>query len=120
MRVSVARILLEEPDLLLLDGPTNHTDIFLTESQPELRSWEKGSICIRSGNYSNFIEHKKQLSTFILNEQKRLRRNIRKTMETVQGLKSRGRVRASKSRTIFTGQTGQRSSSKQSGMSAKI
>ncbi len=123
MRVSVARILLEEPDLLILDEPTNHLDVhatewfesflknfkggilfvshdryFLDRVATRVAELEKGSICIRSGNYSKYIEHKKQLSQFVLNEQKRLRWTIRNTNETVQGLKSRGRTKASKSR----------------------
>lgn len=123
MRVSVARILLEEPDLLILDEPTNHLDIhatewfesflkkfqggilfvshdryFLDRVATRVAELEKGSICIRSGNYSNYLEHKKQLSRFVLNEQKRLRWTIRNTNETVQGLRSRGRIKASKSR----------------------
>jgi len=89
MRVSVARILLEEPDLLILDEPTNHLDMhatdwfesflkkfkggilfvshdryFLDRVATRVAELEKGSICIRSGNYSNYIEHKKQLSQF--------------------------------------------------------
>ena len=123
MRVSVARILLEEPDLLILDEPTNHLDIqatewfegflkkfkggilfvshdryFLDRVATRVAELEKGSICIRSGNYSKYIEHKNQLSRFVLNEQKRLRWTIRSANETVQGLKSRNRIKAFKSR----------------------
>ncbi|MFZ5967448.1 MAG: ribosomal protection-like ABC-F family protein [Bacillota bacterium] len=123
MRVSVARILLEEPDLLILDEPTNHLDIhatewfesflkkfeggilfvshdryFLDRVATRVAELEQGSLCVRSGNYSNYIAHKNQLSQFVLNEQKRLRWTIRNTNETVQGLKSRGRIKASKSR----------------------
>ena len=123
MRVSVARILLEEPDLLLLDEPTNHLDIratewfegflkkfkggillvshdryFLDRVATRVAELENGSICIRSGNYSNYIQHKKQLGQFVLSEQKRLRWTIRNAKETAQGLKSRGNIKGSKSR----------------------
>ncbi len=123
MRVLVARILLEEPDLLLLDEPTNHLDIratewfegflkkfkggimfvshdryFLDRIATRVAELENGSICVRSGSYSNYIQHKKQLSQFILNEQKRLRWTIRNARETARGLKSRGNIKASKSR----------------------
>lgn len=123
MRVSVARILLEEPDLLILDEPTNHLDIqatewfegflkkfkggilfvshdryFLDRLATRVAELENGSICIRSGNYTNYIEQKNQLSQFVSNEQKRLRWNIRNINQTVQGLKSRGKITASKSR----------------------
>lgn len=123
MRVSVARLLLEEPDLLILDEPTNHLDIhatewfegflkkfqggilfvshdryFLDRVATRVAELEKGSICVRSGNYSSYIEQKKQLSQFVSNEQRRLRWTVRNTNETVQGLKGRGRIKASKSR----------------------
>lgn len=123
MRTSIARILLEEPDLLILDEPTNHLDMqatewfegflkkfnggilfvshdryFLDRVATRVAELEKGSICIRSGNYSKYLEHKKQLSQFVLNEQKRLRWTIRNIKETVQGLKSRGNTKAAKSR----------------------
>ena len=123
MRVSVARILLEEPDLLILDEPTNHLDLqatewfetflkkfeggillvshdryFLDRVATRVAELDKGSLLIRSGNYSNFMEHKKQLSQFVLNEQARLRWTIKNTQETVQGLKSQRKIKAVKSR----------------------
>lgn len=123
MRVSIARILLEEPDLLIIDEPTNHLDIqatewfesflrkfkggilfvshdryFLDRVATRVAELEKGSICIRSGNYSNYLEHKKQLTQYVLNEQKRLRWTIRNTNEKVQNLKSTKKIKATKSR----------------------
>lgn len=123
MRIAVARILLEEPDLLILDEPTNHLDIYATEwfenflkkfeggillvshdryfldrVATRVAELEKGSLSIRSGNYSSYIEHKTQLSEFVLKEQKRLRWNIKNANGIVQGLKSMGKIKASKSR----------------------
>lgn len=123
MRVLVAKILLEEPDLLILDEPTNHLDIkatewfenflkrfkggilfvshdryFLDRVASRVAELEKGSLCVRSGSYSNFVEHKRQLGQFVTNEQRRLRWTIRNVHETAQGLKSRGKAKASKSR----------------------
>lgn len=123
MRVLVARLLLEEPDLLLLDEPTNHLDIraaewfesflkafpggimfashdryFLDRVATRVAELEKGSLCVRSGSYSDYLAYKQQLSEADTNEQKKLRWTLREAEETVQGLKSRGKSRASKSR----------------------
>ncbi len=123
MRVSVARMLLEEPDLLILDEPTNHLDIhatewfenflkkfdggilfvshdryFLDRVATRIAELDQGSVCIHSGNYSDYSERKKQMNQFVINEQKRIRWKIRNTHEIMQGLKSRGNSRAAKSR----------------------
>lgn len=123
MRVSVARILLEEPDLLILDEPTNHFDInatewfenflkkfkggilfvshdryFLDRVATRVAELEKGTLCVRTGNYSSYIEQKNRLNQFVLSEHRRLRWTIRNVNETLQGLKSRGKIKASKSR----------------------
>lgn len=123
MRVLVARMLLEEPDLLILDEPTNHLDIratewfenflkrfdggilfvshdryFLDRVATRIAELEKGSLCIKSGNYSKYLEYKKQLSQFIINEQNRLKLTIRNVNETVQGLKTQRKIKAIKSR----------------------
>jgi len=123
MRVLVARMLLEDPDLLILDEPTNHLDIratewferflrkfkggilfvshdryFLDRIATRVAELEKGSVCVRSGNYSNYIKQKNQLGQFISNEQKHLKWAIRNINKTVQGLKGKGKISASKSR----------------------
>ncbi len=123
MRVVVARMLLEEPDLLILDEPTNHLDLqatewferflkrfrggilfvshdryFLDKIATRVAELEQGSLSVRSGNYSNFLQHKQQLSKAVSNQQKRLRWTIRNAQQIVQGLKGRGQVKASKSR----------------------
>ena len=123
MRVSVARVLLEEPDLLILDEPTNHLDInatewferflkkfnggilfvshdryFLDRVATRVAELDQGTITVRSGNYSRFVEHKKQLRQYILREQKRLEINIRNANEIVQGLKTQRKIKAIESR----------------------
>lgn len=123
MRVAVARMILEEPDLLILDEPTNHLDIqatewfegflkkfeggilfvshdryFLDKVATRVAELDQGGLCVRSGNYSNYLKHKNQLSEFVHNEQKRLRWMLRNANEKAQGLKSRGNIKAAKSR----------------------
>jgi len=123
MRVSVARMLLEEPDLLILDEPTNHLDIqatewfegflkkfkggilfvshdryFLDRVATRVAELENGSVCVRSGNYSGYLDYKKQINRFVAGEQRRLKWAIKSINETVQGLKSRGKIKAWKSR----------------------
>lgn len=123
IRVLLARILLEEPDLLILDEPTNHLDItaiewlegflkrfnggilfvshdryFLDRVATRVAELEQGGLCVRSGSYSNYLQHKEQLREFAANAQRRLRWILRNSNNTVQGLKSRGKIKALKSR----------------------
>lgn len=123
MRVSVARVLLEDPDLLILDEPTNHLDInatewferflkrfpggilfvshdryFLDRVATRVAELDRGTIIARSGNYSNFVQHKQQLREFMVSEQQRLRINIKNTNETIQGLKTQRKRKAIESR----------------------
>ncbi len=87
MRVHLCRLLLQEPDLLLMDEPTNHLDLsslewledylqifsgtiiiishdrfFLDRLVNEIAELEKGKITSYSGNY-HFYEEKKELVT---------------------------------------------------------
>ncbi|MFN2462237.1 MAG: ATP-binding cassette domain-containing protein, partial [Candidatus Velthaea sp.] len=51
-RLELAKVLLEEPDLLLLDEPTNHLDVEATEHLEErLREWPHAFVLVSHDRY---------------------------------------------------------------------
>jgi ATP-binding cassette subfamily F protein 3 len=123
MRVLLARMLLKEPDLIILDEPTNHLDInamewleeflkkfeggvlfvshdryFLEGVSTRIAELQGGTIIEKSCSYSNFIEQKNILREYAVKEQKALRWKMKNINRVNEELKSKGKIRAAKSR----------------------
>lgn len=128
MRVLLGRMLIEKPDLLILDEPTNHLDMnaikwleeylkkfsggvlfvshdryFLDRISTRIIELEAGTITQCSGSFSNFIEQKNVLREYHSNEIKRLKREIKKTLEVAQTLRSHRKMNAYHSRLKVVG-----------------
>ncbi len=124
IRVALARILFENPELLILDEPTNHLDIEAVEWLESFLSTYTGGVLIvshdryfldrvstrlaelyngtvvesKASGYSSYILQKKERREFLLNEKKRLANEIHNTKQLINDLKSRSNVGAFHSR----------------------
>lgn len=123
VRVTMARNLLEEPDLLILDEPTNHLDIdaiewledflknfeggvlfvshdriFLDNVATRIAELDNGGIVEKKCSYSSFIEQKDKMREFALKEQKRLNYEMKNTNKLIEELRRKGKFKASMSR----------------------
>ncbi len=101
MRVALSRLLLEQPDLLLMDEPTNHLDLesliwleqfliswpgsllvishdryFLNRMVTHIADLERGQIDLYAGDYDHFEEEKKQRYEALVNAAKNQQREI--------------------------------------------
>ena len=88
MRINLAKVLLEEPDLILMDEPTNHLDLeaidwleeflldypngillvshdryFLNQIVNEIAELDRGKLTSYSGNYSEYVEQRNSMRT---------------------------------------------------------
>lgn len=123
VRVTMARNLLEEPDLLILDEPTNHLDIdaiewledflknfhggvllvshdriFLDNVATRIAELDNGGIVEKKSSYSSFMEQKEKIREFALKEQRRLNYEMKNTDKLIQELRSKGNYKAAMSR----------------------
>jgi ATP-binding cassette subfamily F protein 3 len=101
MRVALARLLLEQPDLLLMDEPTNHLDLesliwledfllgwtgallvishdryFLNRMVTHIADLDRGIIDLYAGNYDHYEEEKRQRYEALVNAAKNQQREI--------------------------------------------
>ncbi|RDV15731.1 ABC transporter ATP-binding protein [Pontibacter diazotrophicus] len=115
-RVAMARVLIEEPDLLIMDEPTNHLDLdtiewlegmlstqnttllmvthdryFLDKVANEIAELDNGEIYTYKGNYSYFIEKKAEREEAAVAETEKARNLMRKELEWIRRMpKARG------------------------------
>jgi ATP-binding cassette subfamily F protein 3 len=101
MRVALARLLLEQPDLLLMDEPTNHLDLesliwleeflltwpgalvvishdryFLNRIVTHIADLDRGQIDLYAGDYDHYEEEKRQRYEALVNAAKNQQREI--------------------------------------------
>jgi len=108
-RVALARVLIEEPDMLIFDEPTNHLDLdtiewlenllstqnttllmvthdsyFLDKVANEIAELDNGQLYSYKGNYSYFLEKKAEREEAALAETEKARNLMRKELDWIR------------------------------------
>lgn len=114
MRIALARLLLEEPELLMMDEPTNHLDLdslrwlesflihypgavllishdrtLLDQLTKQTLSIEAGKIVAYSGNYSSFLEQRIARQEQLESARKSQERKIAQTERFIERFRSK-------------------------------
>ena len=115
-RVAMARVLIDEPDMLIMDEPTNHLDLdtiewlegllstqnttllmvthdryFLDKVANEIVELDNGELYTYKGNYSYFLEKKAEREEAAVAETEKARNLMRKELEWIRRMpKARG------------------------------
>jgi len=121
-RVALAKVLIDEPDLVLMDEPTNHLDIemvewlegylsksslalmlithdryFLDRITTEILELDNGKLYRYTGNYANFLEKKAEREESFMNEVTKSKNLLRTELEWMRR-QPKARTTKSKSR----------------------
>jgi ATP-binding cassette subfamily F protein 3 len=121
MRVALSRLLLEQPDLLLMDEPTNHLDLesliwledfllnwtgalvvishdryFLNRMVTHIADLDMGTIDLYAGNYDHFEEEKRERYEALVNAA----RNQQREIESAEAFIRRFRAKNTKAKQV--------------------